>query len=357
MARIFAPAHTFLHPAFDHLLVGGGLSLFVTLLFVLGVPSSTPSIAASIPIWALLINLSHFAASTVRLYTKPGSFRALPFLTMGLPLVTLAVLTTAVVFADTLGQHAMNLYLTWSPYHYAAQTYGLAVMYCYRSGVSLLPTERSLVRVACISPFLYAFFRGPIAGLEWFVPASFLSEPSVAFLRAGLVTGLGALAILMPFVLVARHALHGRALPFISVLIMVANATWWTSLQYVQSFFWVAIFHAVQYMAIVMIFHVRERMAQPGNRHGWPYHALTFYVACVALAYLLFNVWPFAFVAAGFGLVESVLLVIAIVNLHHFLVDAYIWRLRRDPNYRVVSDAPSSAVPGFATEGAPLSPA
>jgi hypothetical protein len=349
--RIFTPTRTFLHPAFDYLLVGGGFSLLVTLLFMVGITSSTPSLAASLPVWALLINLAHFAASTVRLYTKPGTFKGLPFVTMALPLVTLAVLAAAVVFAEAVGQHVMNLYLTWSPYHYAAQTYGLAVMYCYRSGLSLAPLDRGLFRAACVSPFLYAFFKGPIAGLEWFVPATVLSEPTVAFWRALLVTGLGGLALFLPFFLMTRHAVRGRALPLISVMIMVANATWWTSLQYVQSFFWVATFHALQYLAIVMIFHVKERLAMPGNRHAWSYHAATFYLACLALAYLLFNTWPYAFVAAGFGLVESTLLVVAVVNIHHFLVDAYIWRLRRDPNYRVVSEelpAPLAS-PSFAT--------
>ena len=42
---------------------------------------------------------------------------------------------------------------------------------------------------------------------------------------------------------------------------------------------------------------------------------------------------------AGFGWAQSVVLVIAAINVHHFIVDAYIWRLRRDPNYRVVVSA------------------
>ena len=31
---------------------------------------------------------------------------------------------------------------------------------------------------------------------------------------------------------------------------------------------------------------------------------------------------------------------VAAINIHHFVVDAYIWRLRRDPNYANVVDAP-----------------
>jgi len=35
-----------------------------------------------------------------------------------------------------------------------------------------------------------------------------------------------------------------------------------------------------------------------------------------------------------------------VINIHHFVVDAFIWKLRRDPNYQTVVDVPSSALPG-----------
>jgi hypothetical protein len=340
--RLFVLGRTFLHPAFDYLVIGGGLSLLVTLAFLGGWTSWTAPVATAMPVWVLLVNLAHFAASTVRLYTKKGTLRDYPFVTMGLPLVTLAALAGAVAFASVAGRHVMNLYLTWSPYHYAAQTYGLCVMYCYRSGLSLTALDRRLLRTACLSPFAYAFLKGPIAGIEWFVPAPVLSEPSIAFWRDHGVMVLGALALLLPPLLMVRFAARGTPLPLISVITMVANGAWWTGLQYLQSFFWVATFHGIQYMAIVTIFHVRERMSLPGNTKGWLYHAATFYLACVALAYFLFSAWPYAFVAAGFGMVESSLLVVAVINIHHFVVDAYIWRLRRDPNYRVVSSSPAA---------------
>jgi len=33
--------------------------------------------------------------------------------------------------------------------------------------------------------------------------------------------------------------------------------------------------------------------------------------------------------------------VIAAINVHHFIVDAFIWRLRKDSNYAVVSAQPA----------------
>jgi hypothetical protein len=77
-------------------------------------------------------------------------------------------------------------------------------------------------------------------------------------------------------------------------------------------------------------------------------HALWFYGASLALGYALFHALPRAFTLAGFGMVESMLLVIAAINVHHFIVDAYIWKLRPgDSNRRVVDAgaAPPQPVP------------
>ena len=68
------------------------------------------------------------AASTLRLYTKAGAFETWPVVTMVLPVAFLAGLTLCVFAADWLGAPLQALYFTWSPYHYAAQAYGLSVM-------------------------------------------------------------------------------------------------------------------------------------------------------------------------------------------------------------------------------------
>src|SRR5262249_3453228 len=107
-----------------------------------------------------------------------------------------------------------------------------------------------------------------------------------------------------------------------------------------NAFFWAALFHGVQYLTIAAIFHVRERTRRPENRHGWAIHAGIFYGASVALAYLLFVLWPDAYLALGSHRLLTAPLALAVINIHDFVVDAYIWRLRRDPNLRTVVDQP-----------------
>jgi hypothetical protein len=329
----------FVSPAFDYLVVAGGLSLLVVGALRLGAASTLDAwLQANLGLVVLFSNSAHFASSTVRLYTKRDTFRDLPFLTMGLPLATLLVLGLAVAFPGTLGHHLRVLYLTWSPYHYAAQAYGLALMYCYRSGPAWSAGEKRLLRLACLSPFLYAFLDNRGLGLEWFVPAHVLAVPAVHGVRLALIFAFRAATFVLPLGLLLWHQRSGRArLPLISLLIVFSNGIWLVTLSYLDAFVWATVFHGLQYLAIVSIFHVRERLAAEGGQVPWWRHAGRFYLACLALGYLLFQVWPLAFVLAGCGFVESAMLVTAAVNIHHFIVDAFIWKLRRDRNYKVVS--------------------
>ena len=336
----------FVNPVFDYLLVGGVLSLLVLAELKRGDTSVlTPWLKQNLWTLVLFSNSAHFAASTVRLYSKPGAFRSLRFLTMALPLVSLVVLAAFLVFAQDIGRHLQSLYFTWSPYHYSAQAYGLSVMYAYRSGESWSAGSKRWFRAACFAPFLHAFLVAPGAGLDWVLPVASL-PPGLQSARVWLASAVWGLSFVLPFAVFAWHQLGGiKRLPLISLLIMATNSVWLTAMTYVDAQAWlgaVTVFHGIQYLAIVLIFHVRERLKAPENARPWWQHAAGFYLACLVLGYLLFQAWPQFFVLLGFPFAESMLLVIALVNVHHFIVDAFIWRLRRDPNYAVVAAAPAT---------------
>ncbi len=335
---------TFLHPLFDYLVIGGGASLVIVAIVAMNEGLRLGSVAlagSAISLqWAVALacNSAHFAASSVRLYTKPDSFESLPFVTMAFPLIALGLCTLAVYDAEILGPHVQSLYLTWSPYHYAAQAYGLAVMYSYRSGCLLDPPEKRWLRFACLLPFWLSFVAGPDVGLGWLLPGTWLAATPVAAARGALAHGLAVLVFGAPALLyVASWLRRGRPLPLICVLLPLSNGVWWVVLGYRDAFVWATVFHGLQYLAIAVIFHVRDQMALPGNRHGGAFHALRFYAWSLLLGYGLFECLPQAYLLAGFGVVESMLMVVATINLHHFFVDAFIWRLgSRDGNRQIV---------------------
>jgi hypothetical protein len=337
---------SFLHPIFDYAIVGGVLSLALVPVIV-SYPEATVRLTSSyLPALLLLTSSAHFAASTLRLYTKPGAREDLRFLTMLLPGIAMAVLLLALMSPAMVGAQLQALYLTWSPYHYAAQAFGLAVMYCYRSRCEMTAGDKRALWCIAMLPFVRAFLGGANSGLGWFVPRETIMR--IALLPDVLdifLHGLTVLTFVLPIWFVADRWLRKRApVPLITLSLLLANGIWWVVLDYVDAFVWATIFHGVQYLAITAIFHVKDRCAEPTNTRSPRYHAVWFYGVSVALGYALFYCWPYAYVLAGFGVAESMLLVIAVINIHHFIVDRYIWRLGGDrKNYRHVSSSPSES--------------
>ena len=329
----------FVNPAFDLLLIAGGLSLVFGALFYAAGLRLTGD--ANLTLILLFGNFAHFAASTVRLYTKPGAVKELPrALTLWLPIVTLGLFTAVLLYAGWLVRYIFAVFVIWSPYHYSAQTYGLSVMYAYRSGCGLTDGQKRALWWACLVPFFWALLR-PNAGVAPILQGlGFHSFPTFEATRSFASVVLSAAALATPVVVIlGLKARHAVTLPVISVMTIMTNAIWWTVFEYMHAMWWAAIFHGIQYLAIVTVFHVRERMRAPANRYGSLFHTVTFYGACVMLAYVLFVLWPDAYTWAGFDGLLTAQLTVAVINIHHFIVDAYIWRLRKDPNYRTVVDS------------------
>ncbi|HEB88766.1 MAG TPA: hypothetical protein ENI85_04275 [Deltaproteobacteria bacterium] len=335
---------TFVHPLFDSLFIGGALSLIVVGV-LLANPSLAPFTSAEdFRYFILFFNSAHFAASTVRLYTKPDARHALPVVKWVLPVVALALVTLCMFRADSLGANLRALYLTWSPYHYAAQAYGLAVMYSYRSGCLLNATNKRLLWWAGMLPFFYSFLLGPQVGLHWLDVAGWLDAPIAR-------TILGALRPVLPWAAFAAVPLlywqvrrtEDRAMPLIAALALVTNGIWWFVFTPLQAFVWATIFHSIQYLAIVIIFHVKDQMNQPTNRHGAAYHVAWFYGMALLLGYALFNWFPQAYVSAGFAPATAVMITVAMINIHHFIVDGFIWRLKKTDANRSILESASTA--------------
>jgi hypothetical protein len=333
----------FVHPLFDYLLIGGGLSLLVIPIARAYAGDRAMMSYSMLPWFILCSNSAHFAASTVRLYTKPGTRSALPFLTMAFPIVSIAVLTLCMMFAGLAGPYLQALYLSWSPFHYAAQAYGIAVMYCYRSGCMLMPDNKRLLWWIAIIPFVRVLLQSTDKHvLWWFMPDATAIADAPWSPSFGLVAAaLGGLGLVLPWVLYIRvWRTQGQPMPLISLLAVVTNGAWFILFSHYDAYIWATVFHGIQYLAIATVFHIKDQMARPENKRGPLYHAIAFYAVSLLLGYGLFNCWPQAYMLFGFGPAESVLLVIAVVNIHHFVVDAYIWKLKPgDSNRQVVATA------------------
>jgi hypothetical protein len=206
-------------------------------------------------------------------------------------------------------------------------------MYAYRSGRALEVADKRWILWACLVPFFWTLIH-PDGGMALILPRGFYTGFPMRTAVAQTLTVLSLAAPAALFLWLRRR--NGRTLPMISLAVIVSNAIWWTLFNYFNAFVWATVFHGLQYLAIVSVFHVRDQERRASNAHGWFFHTATFYVTCLILGWVLFFRWPQTYWLMGFGIVQSGLLVTATINIHHFVVDAFIWRLKRDPNYQTV---------------------
>jgi hypothetical protein len=321
----------FLHPAIDYAFVGGAITIpiFIAVYFF---PGLTPSNGEITLRSFLLINGSHFAASTLRLYTKPRARRDFPFLSWGFPIVCLVAVGLGLTW-PRVGAALTALYFTWSPYHYAAQTYGLAVMYAMRSGARLDQRDKTQMWWVCLLPFLYAFITSRDGGLSWFISHEWLATiPALALAYRGLVGAVTVGVFLLPVSLFWQlHRMRGKNVPLISLVLQITNGVWWLGTDYLSGWWWTAMFHSIQYLIIVVVQHVKEQMARTdrtGALHRPALYASAFYGVSFVIAVFIFFIVPLLYVGLGFNATQSFAMMTIVINLHHFIVDGFIWKTR-----------------------------
>jgi len=204
-----------------------------------------------------------------------------------------------------------------------------------------VPVDRTLIRWTCLLPFLWTLLQ-PQGGLGLVLPAGFFAGFPLRTALSQTLTVLSLAVPIVAFLWLRRQ--RGVTLPVISLVVIFSNAIWWTAFNWFDAFIWATVFHGLQYLAIVLVFHIKDQERLGVSTHGRLYHAACFYGTCLVLGFVLFQNWPQLYWLAGYDIGRATLLVVAVINIHHFIVDAFIWKLRRDPNYKNVVDVPASAV-------------
>ena len=291
--------------------------------------------AGAVASLALALNLlfvgPHYAATWQRAYTSREVLRAHPVVTLVVPPVLAAAAFAAVRYPGTFGLAYFGLYVIWSGYHYSGQSLGLLMLYPLRQGARLAPTEKRLMSLP-----LYTSWILSVLGL--FRLTGTARNPAYEAVRRAWsgpplpnwVTALGVIALVASFagvVGVARaRRRRGQPLPWPSYAVLSAQVLWF-SVGLFYPFFnitLVPIFHSLQYLALTS-WHACHGRGDAGPRRFAGYAVMTLVLGL--------GINPGLFALFGHGRSTSDLLlvsaaVITFVNLHHFLLDGRIWRLR-----------------------------
>jgi hypothetical protein len=329
------------NPFFDLTFVCGGLVLALTAIFIFRFGLDSHAMQQNTPFIVLdlfgiyLLSGPHTGATLIRLYGEAENRRRLPFVSYLLPAILIIAFVFG-LFVPRIARLEATLYLLLVWHHYMAQSYGIAMMYCARSGMRL--TEQIK-----FWPRLILYFSVTLAVCQQFTQewqrSSFLNIPleSIAFLPVSLVTVLQVflLAAIVAFIFDQRlKAKNGQsAMPFPAVIVLLSGAFFVTLGRSLSDLLWLfvpAFFHGTQYLAVVLARQHKinvekikpvsliKTVEQLADRYG------EFFLIDLAL----FTVLPFGIAALGIPLYLASALVFFTLSFHHFAADACIWKLK-----------------------------
>jgi tetratricopeptide (TPR) repeat protein len=304
---------------------------------------------------ALLFNYPHFMATVYRAYHTHTEFAKYRVFTVHIALLLIAAGVVAHLWYPLL-PWIFTLYICWSPWHYTGQNFGLLMMFGRRSGISPTLLERRALRLAFVTSFvmlMLSFHTGASTNpliLSLGLPARFTAP-----LR-GVLAVFFILATVWAFSSLLRRSSWRAVLP--SMLLALTQFLWFLLPAVLElasgrdvpqtgySSGILAVLHSTQYLWITSYYQRKE--ARAAGDVNWKFS--TYLLTLIAGGIALFIPGPWI-VSRLFhaDFTASFLTFTALVNIHHFILDGALWKLRDtriaslllNTQPRQSSDAPS----------------
>ena len=321
-------------PWLDMMAGCGAWSAPLLLLAYFSVTSNTLKWSIAFYVLALFFNYPHYMATVYRAYHRSEDFNKYRIFTVH---STLLLLVTAVVSHFWLRAlpFIFTLYLTWSPWHYSGQNYGIFMMFARRAGAKPTNPERHALYAAFLLSYAILFIdfhTGPSAD-PLFVS---LNIPGVVSSQLQIVLAVAFVGC-SAYGLARLIAQAGRRGMVPSLTLFSTQFLWFllpTALslgegvrvpQSRYSTGVLAVMHSAQYLWITSYYARREATAE--GRRNW--RPLAYFAVLVAGGIALFIPGPWITSHIfHFDFTRSFLIFTALVNIHHFILDGAIWKLR-----------------------------
>jgi len=305
---------------------------------------SYTSMASSTRMWsvlfyalALFFNYPHYMATIYRAYHRSEDFEKYRFFTVHITGLVLLTLVLSHFWAQLL-PWIFTIYLTWSPWHYSGQNYGLFMMFARRAGADPDKSTRRALYSAFIASYLILFLgfhTGPSTDslfLSLGIPATF-SRWEQMVLGAGFV-----LLSIYGLARLARQTGWRRLIPSLTLFssqflwfLLPAAISFIKGLEIPQNRYStgvLAVMHSAQYLWITSYYARREASEAEGGR-GRSWRPLAYFGVLILGGIALFVPGPWvASRAFHHDFTASFLIFTALVNIHHFILDGAIWKLR-----------------------------
>jgi tetratricopeptide (TPR) repeat protein len=355
MVAIAPQGNRWLFGPVPDILIGCGVAYmaFFTALVFAGPQLRSVLPLGLLPLVSVFFGTPHYGATLLRVYEHRSERRAYAFFTVWMSLVV-AALFVGGLYSLVLGSFLLSLYLTWSPWHYTGQNYGVALLFLRRRGVEITPQTKRFIYASFVLSYFLTFlaihgaaYSGDYAPIEY-------GGSIYRFVRFGIPTpwwayafGIFGVAYVVCIAFAARDLLRRAPIADLvpTALVMATQMLWFSlpplgrELGLLSSvdpfrpdnasflFIWVAAGHAAQYLWITA-YYAGER--SPAAR-------VSYYTKCVFAGSAIWSLPAILYVSTGLagsrigGLAsgeDAGVLVAAMVNIHHFMIDGAIWKLR-----------------------------
>jgi tetratricopeptide (TPR) repeat protein len=283
---------------------------------------------------ALFFNYPHFMATIYRAYHTRSEFAKYRIFTVH---ITLLLLVAGILVHAwyALLPWLFTIYICWSPWHYSGQNFGLLMMFARRSGVSPTRTERQLVWFAFAASYLLlmlSFHTG--TSNDPLILSLGLQAKSTIPIRAALAVFFCG-AIVWAFGSMAKRTAWRALLP--SAILSITQFLWFLLPGIVElmrgggvpqtrySSGILAVLHSAQYLWITSYYQQRESRTAGAVTWSFPRYLLTLIAGGIAL--FIPGPWIVSR-ALHVDFAASFLTFMALVNIHHFILDGALWKLR-----------------------------
>lgn len=340
------------------LLLGCGVGYVLLVALVTASGLGTQGVLTWAPLLMIAVSVPHYGATLVRVYEQPEERHKYRFFTLYVT-IALVALFAAGVHWPLLGSLFGTLYISWSPWHYSGQNFGVTMMFLRRRGVDVSNRTRAALQASYVLSFLSVllFYQSSISGNAQSGTYRYLSleipDSSGRALFALVLTGyLGtagvaliqlkkraSLSDLLPSVtLMLTHALW-FVVPVLASLFLGANVRGSDHVYFM--FTWVALGHAVQYLWVTGYFASAKSKNRLEAKGKFLLKAAAAGAIAWAIPAVLFAPGALGRIPQDFGLA---IMVASLVNLHHFLLDGAIWKLRDSRVARILLAPPKEEV-------------
>lgn len=283
-----------------------------------------------------LLGYHHVIATYTRLALSGQSIREYKFFIFVLPLVVLA---TVIGLASTGGAWLIStVYLHWQWWHYTRQSEGIEKSIRFKSGSRWVFSEsldRASFYFVPVAAFLYMSSRGPVEFL--FLPVAVLPVPE----SLGVFLLVLALALVIIWAVKAGLALNqGRISWNYYGYVLSHHVIYLVAYCFVRdvTIGWLAIniWHNLQYITFVWHFNAKRFEAGLDCSHkllSWlsqPRRIVAYIGFCLILTYLFYSgVDSVVALLEPYTTLPLVVVAYQTINFHHYVVDSFIWRLRK----------------------------